>query len=146
MASVGHGNIVAAIHNKGRLVKSGYVSSLVRWRHSVGFMIVPFLLPCFCFNYAIIMWREIPRSVRQSMCLMQQSMRPPGYAYPAGMQGQPRPHMGMGQGNMGMAQGPMSPVMSGAGTMQAPQVRSYLLRQHFRLIVSYPAPHVLCDT
>jgi len=30
--------------------------------------------------------------------------------------------MGMGQGNMGMPQGAMSPVMSGVGNMQAPQV------------------------
>ncbi len=49
-------------------------------------------------------------------------MRPPGYAYSGAMPGQPRPHMGMGQGNMGMPQGAMSPVMSGVGNMQAPQV------------------------
>ncbi len=57
---------------------------------------------------------------------MQQAMRPPGYAYPGGMPGQ-RPHMGMGQGNMGMPQGPMSPVMSGVGNMQAPQVWTCVL-------------------
>lgn len=55
-------------------------------------------------------------------------MQLPGYAgYPNGMQGQQRPHMGMpqgtlAQGNMGMPQGPMSPVMSGVGNMQPPQV------------------------
>ncbi len=49
-------------------------------------------------------------------------MRPPGYAYSGAMPGQPRPHMPMGQGNMGMPQGAMSPVMSGVGNMQAPQV------------------------
>ena len=58
-------------------------------------------------------------------------MRPPGYgnaAYQNGMPGQQqRPHMAMTQGsmpqgNMGMPQGPMSPVMSGVGNMQPPQV------------------------
>ncbi|KAL3160719.1 hypothetical protein ABBQ32_010629 [Trebouxia sp. C0010 RCD-2024] len=57
-----------------------------------------------------------------------QAMQLPGYAgYPNGMQGQQRPHMGMpqgtlAQGNMGMPQGPMSPVMSGVGNMQPPQM------------------------
>ncbi|KAL0019254.1 hypothetical protein WJX77_003503 [Trebouxia sp. C0004] len=52
----------------------------------------------------------------------QQSMKPPGYAYSGAMPGQPRPHMGMGQGNMGMPQGAMSPSMPGVGNMQAPQM------------------------
>ena len=56
------------------------------------------------------------------ICVLQQAMRPPGYAYSGAMPGQPRPHMAMGQGNMGMPQGAMSPVMSGVGNMQAPQV------------------------
>ena len=42
-------------------------------------------------------------------------MRPPGYPYQGGMPGQQRAHMGM-------PQGPMSPVMSGVGSMQPPQV------------------------
>ena len=56
--------------------------------------------------------------------VLQQVMRPPGYAYSGAMPGQARPHMGMQQGNMGMPQGPMSPTMSGVGNMQAPQVRN----------------------
>ena len=55
-------------------------------------------------------------------CVLQQAMRPPGYTYSGAMPGQPRPHMGMGQGNMGMPQGAMSPAMSGVGNMQTPQV------------------------
>ena len=59
-------------------------------------------------------------------------MQLPGYAgYPNGMPGQQRPHMGMpqgtmAQGNMGMPQGPMSPVLSGVGNMQPPQVLTHL--------------------
>ena len=60
-------------------------------------------------------------------CCVQQGMRPPGYAYPGGMAGQQRTHIGMPQGNMPqgnmvMPQGPMSPGMSGVGSMQPPQV------------------------
>lgn len=85
------------------------------------------------------------------MCLLQQAMRPPSYAnaYPNGMPGQQqRPHMAMTQGimpqgNMGMPQGPMSPVMSGVGNMQPPQVLMQLVitcmsRQHGLCIVAWP--------
>lgn len=69
-------------------------------------------------------------------------MRPAGYNFPGGMSAQ-RPNMGMQQatmqqgtmqqgnmqqGTMGMPQGPMSPVISGVGSMPPPQVS-----QHFPL-------------
>jgi len=87
------------------------------------------------------------------ICVLQQAMRPPGYAYSGAMPGQPRPHMAMGQGNMGMPQGAMSPVMSGVGNMQAPQVciRTNLyacklcyFSQHIAHCCVSVCPHALC--
>lgn len=71
----------------------------------------------------------------------QQVMRPPGYAYSGAMPGQPRPHMGMQQGNMGMPQGPMSPIMSGVGNMQAPQMNGMGMGMPQNPMMNQPGMH-----